>query len=149
MNNIAILMASVICFGLGFSLGHYRTESEYQEILLQQANEYKKNVEEAKKLEQHWKNQAVVLENEYQEKITSIQHSNAELVDRLRKQLDDYSNRMSENSDSSSKSDADNGKARVSKEVNRLIEFSERCSKRADELILQVNALQDWIKRYN
>ena len=134
-------MASVVCFGLGFSLGHYRTESEYQEILLQQANEYKKNVEEAKKLEQHWKNQAVVL--------ASIQHSNAELVDRLRKQLDDYSNRMSKNPDSTSQSDAKDRNSRISKEVNQLIKFSERCSKRADELIIQVNALQDWIKRYN
>lgn len=149
MSNYVTLGLAIAGIILGAFLGYYKAETEYQELLLEQAAEYKKTVEEAKRLEQHWKDQATTIENEYQEKINSIQQSNSELVNRLRKQLAEYSSRVSKNSSASSKSNAESRKTRISEELNNLVEFSQRCSKRADELIIQVNALQDWIKKYN
>lgn len=149
MSNYVTLGLAIAGIILGAFLGYYKAETEYQELLLEQAAEYKKTVEEAKRLEQHWKDQATTIENEYQEKINSIQQSNSELVNRLRKQLAEYSSRVSKNSSASSKPNAKDRKTRISEELNNLVEFSQRCSKRADELIIQVNALQDWIKKYN
>lgn len=149
MSNYVTLGIAIAGIVLGAFLGYYKAETEYQELLLEQAAEYKKTVEEAKRLEQHWKDQVITIENEYQEKINSIQQSNSELVNRLRKQLAEYSSRVSQNTSTSSKPNAEARSSRVSEEIGNLIKFSERCAKRTDELIIQVQLLQSWINKYN
>lgn len=143
-------IALLVCLftgGVGYFLGSYSTEVDYQKILLEQAAQYKKQVEEAKQLETQWKLKAQQADEEYKKKLAAVQQSNDDVVNRLRKQLEDYSSRMSELSKSTSKLDAGTRKTRVSAETKRLIDFSVRCAARLDETIVQLRSLQDWVKK--
>lgn len=147
--NITTGIKLVICFALctgSYFLGSYSTEVEYQKILLEQANEYKIQVQEAKTLEQQWKTQAFNIENEYKEKLTNIQQSNDVTINKLRQQLKDYSSRMSKLTNSSNKSNDRTRETKLSEETERLINFSVNCSRRLDETITQLSSLQEWIK---
>ena len=104
-------------------------------------------MEEAKQLENQWKLKAQKADEDYKKKLAAVQQSNDDVVNRLRKQLEDYSSRVSELSKSTSKPDAGTRKTRVSAETKRLIDFSVGCAARLDETIVQLRSLQDWIKK--
>ena len=131
---------------IGYFLGSYQTEVDYQKLLLEQANQYKTQIEEIRKLENQWKIQAQKADEDYKEKLAAIQQSNDNAVNGLRQQLDDYSRRMSQLSKAANKSNAGTREARVSKETKRLVDFSVQCASRLDETIIQLKALQEWIK---
>lgn len=143
-------IALLVCLftgGVGYFLGSYSTEVDYQKILLDQAAQYKAQVEEAKQLENQWKLKAQKADEEYKKQLAAVQQSNDDVVNRLRKQLEDYSSRVSELSKSTSKPDAGTRKTRVSAETKRLIDFSVGCAARLDETIVQLRSLQDWVKK--
>lgn len=146
---LLLVPVAIILFSVGYFLGSYKTESEYQQKLLEQSVQYRESVKEARKQEQKWREYSYQVENDYQKKLSDIERSNAQLVSQLRKQLREYSSRMPKNTGTTSSSHDETRESRVSEELDRLIEFSERCSKRTDELIIQLSSLQDWIKGYN
>lgn len=137
----------LVAGGIGYFLGSYSTEVDYQKILLDQAAQYKAQVEEAKQLENQWKLKAQKADEEYKKQLAAVQQSNDDVVKRLRQQLEDYSSRVSELSKSTSKPDAGTRKTRVSAETKRLIDFSVGCAARLDETIVQLRLLQDWVKK--
>ena len=87
------------------------------------------------------------MEEEYLVRIRALEHSRDAVIARLRQQLDEYNKWMSSRTNSSSKPDAETGRTNVPEEIKRLVDFSDKCSRRTDELIIQVNALQDWINK--
>lgn len=143
MDSKTVVMA--ITFAIGLILGYSLTSGHYKDLMLEEAEDYKKQVEKAKAKEEKWKQEANRIDNEYKQKIVSIQSNNDELINRLRKQLQ-ASSRMPSNCNSSVQSNGDPRGARVSEEVNNIIEFSGQCAQRADELIIQLDSLQNWIK---
>ena len=116
----------LVAGGIGYFLGSYSTEVDYQKILLDQAAQYKAQVEEAKQLENQWKLKAQKADEEYKKQLAAIQQSNNDVVKRLRQQLEE---------------------TRVSAETKRLIDFSVGCAARLDETIVQLRSLQDWVKK--
>ena len=114
----------LVAGGIGYFLGSYSTEVDYQKILLDQAAQYKAQVEEAKQLENQWKLKAQKADEEYKKQLAAVQQSNNDVVKRLRQQLEDYSSRVSELSKSTSKPNAGTRKTRVPAETKRLIDFS-------------------------
>ena len=139
--------ALVTCASLmaGFALGYSLAASNYKDDLLSVAQDYEKTVQASRIKEQEWRERADQLESEYQHKLNAIRTSNDAALNELRQQLAKASYRVSKDHNTTSKSDAEAREARVSKEIQALAEFSDRCSRRTDELILQVKGLQDWI----
>ena len=143
MNSQTVTIA--ISFVIGAILGYSVTSGHYKDQMLSDAEEYKKQVQEAKAKELHWYNYAIELDNEYKEKLNSVKSNNDALIARLRQQLNATSG-MSSNCQSSVQSNGNTRGTRVSEEINSLIDFADRCSQRADQLIIQLSSLQDWIK---
>lgn len=139
----ALLLGGLI---IGFFLGYGYMADEHNEIMVSKEKEYLNSLEEARQLERQWQDKAQEIENEYQKELINIRQSNDIIVDRLRNQLDSYSKRLSSCTKSSNRSNGSTGTTSVSKEVKNLVNFSEQCARRADELILQVNGLQKWYK---
>lgn len=137
----------LVAGGIGYFFGSYSTEVDYQKILLDQAAQYKAQVEEAKQLETQWKLKAQQADEEYKKQLAAVQQSNDDVVNRLRQQLEDYSSRVSQLSKSTPKPNAETRKTRVSAETKRLIDFSVGCAARLDETIIQLKSLQDWVKK--
>lgn len=137
----------LVCLGLGFLLGFGLTSSHYKDELLDQANAYKKSVQEAREQEQVWRSKANEIEREYQARIDDIKLSNAAVLNRLYKQLNEATSRVSSDSRASLSSHGQTREANVSKEIKKLVDFSNQCARRADELIIQVNSLQEWNKK--
>lgn len=141
-NNIGVIVGLIA----GFILGYLLTSNHYQDKMLDEVSVYKSQVNEARAKEREWQQLANQLDNDYKAKIDSIKSSNDELVARLRQQLLSAS-RMSSNCQSSVQSNEYSRKTRVPEEVSNIVEFSQQCAKRADELILQLDSLQSWIKK--
>ena len=142
----ATRIAAILFLSIGLLLGYSMTSLHYKNRLLEEAEIYKSQVEEARAKEKEWQAVAYKLDNEYNQKLSSIKSNNDALVARLRQQLNDAS-RVSSACISPSKSNDTPRRAEVSREVNGIIEFANQCSKRTDALIIQLSALQDWIKK--
>lgn len=143
-NNLVALIGLIA----GFILGYLVTSNHYQDKLLDDVAVYKEQVNEARAKEREWQQLANKLDEEYKAKITDIQSNNDELITRLRQQLLSAS-RVPSNCESSSQSNGISRETRVSEEVSNIVEFSGQCAKRTDELIIQLESLQNWIKRFN
>ena len=139
----ALLLGGLI---VGFFLGYGYMADEHNEIMVSKEKEYLTSLEEARNKERQWQNKAQEIENEYQKNLIAIRQSNDITVDRLRSQLDSYSKRLSSCSKSSNRTNGSTGTTSVPREIKNLVNFSEQCARRADELILQVNGLQKWYK---
>lgn len=137
-------IAMVITFVIGLILGYSLTSNYYQHKMLGEAQIYKEQVAEARTKEREWQQKAYELDNEYKEKINSIQSNNDALVARLRQQLSDAS-RVSSNCQSSSQSNGNSKQARISEEIRNLVDFSHECARDADKLSIQLDSLQNWI----
>lgn len=137
-------MVKVLPLVLGLLLGWSLTDSYYSHQLLDQADAYKASIEAVRTKEREWRQKANESEIKYQQELEEVKHSNSAELNRLRKQLNSY--RMSSNTNSSGKFNDSSRESRVSEEFTKLAEFSDRCSRRADELIIQVRNLQSWIK---
>lgn len=140
------VILSVVTFGVGFFLGYKLMQNRHIELVIEKEYEYQVSIEKAREQERIWQIKAQELENEYQNQIDLIKQSNDDVINRLRNQLDRYAERLSSCTKSSDGSDGTTGTTSVSKEVKRLVNFSEQCARRADELIIQVNGLQQWYK---
>lgn len=141
------LLLFLVPMSLGLGLGFYATSDYYKGKMLKEAEAYKASVEAARTREAEWRKKADEQELQYQRDLESVRTSNDAELDRLRKQLrKQASRRMSAAPKSSSKHHAEAGEAKLAAAVSDLAEYSDRCSRRADELIVQVNALQAWIK---
>ena len=138
------VIASLLIGGQG---GYLKAENTYQELLLNQEKEYKVLLDQAKQQEQRQKDESTKIETEYEEKIRSIQSNNDVLVARLRNQLFTLNQRLSSKTQSSSQSNGSSRETELSERLGEVIEFSNRCSKRADELIIQLEALQEWVNK--
>lgn len=136
---------AIACFVSGY-VGYTIASSKYQEELLKIASTYKASVEEARTKEKEWQEVARKKDEEYQEKLNNLQSNNDELVDRLRKQLTELTLRVSSTSSTPSKSHGSSGEHQLSERISSLVEFSDRCSKSADKLRIQLESLQNWIK---
>lgn len=143
---LIVISCGAIYFA-GYSSGSSSTEAKYQEKIIEQLMEERRLIQENRTKEEEWRQESRRREIEYQNRIASIRSSNDAVVKRLRKQLDAYADRLSSNSDSSSKLNAEDRRANLSEEIKRLVDFSDKCARRADELIVQVNALQEWINK--
>lgn len=139
----ALLLGGLV---VGFFLGYGYMANTHTEIMNQKESEYLASIEQARNLERQWQKKAQEMENEYQKELINLKQSNNLIVDRLRIQLDSYDKRLSSCSKTSNRTDGSTGTTSVSTEVKNLINFSEQCAKRADELILQVNGLQKWYR---
>lgn len=100
----------------------------------------------ARNQEQEWKEIASKKDEEYQQKLSSMQSSNDELVDGLRKQLSELTLRVSSTSKPSSKSNGTSKESQLSARIGELVDFSNRCSKSADQVRIQLETLQSWVK---
>ena len=138
------VIASLLIGGQG---GYLKAENTYQELLLNQEKEYKVLLDQAKQQEQRQKDESTKIETEYEERIRSIQSNNDALVARLRNQLSILNQRLSSKTQSSSQSNDSSRETELSERLGEVIEFSNRCSKRADELIIQLEALQEWVNK--
>ena len=136
----------IISLVIGFFLGYGYMADTHTEIMNQKESEYVVPIELARNFERQWQNKAQEIEDEYQKELIAIKQSNDLIVDRLRIQLDSYDKRLSSCTKSSNRTNGSTGTTSVSTEVKNLINFSEQCAKRADELILQVNGLQKWYR---
>lgn len=144
----ARVIISLVLLITSFSIGYITAESKYQKILLAQEKAYSDSIQRARDQEQVWRNKTVDVEKNYQEQLHQVQQSNATLdalVVRLRKQLSQTSNRVSTTPLPTNHTHESPRRARVPGEIDKLIVFSDRCAKRSDELILQVQGLQKWI----
>lgn len=131
---------------LGFFLGYGYMSDVHHDIMVEKEAEYLDSVEKARQLERSWQTKAKQIEDDYQKALADIQQSNDDVINRLRNQLDSYSKRLSSCSATPNRIKDYSREARVSTEVKNLIDFSEQCARRADELIIQVNGLQQWYK---
>lgn len=136
---------ATITFAIGVILGYSLTSSYYKDKMLEEAEIYKLQVEEARAKEEKWKIEANRIDEEYKQKINSIQSNNDELINRLHQQLQS-SSRVSSVCNSTLQSNDNSRGTRVPEEISRIIEFSGKCAKRCDELIIQLDSLQNWIK---
>lgn len=143
MKNLAV---SLIPLVLGALLGSSFTKLYYERELTKIHNQYVKSIQEARTIEDKLREKANELEIKYQKDLETVKYSNAAVVDKLRKQLSDSSSRMPKACKPTTKSDDSSRRARVSKELTSLIEFSEQCSRRLDESLVLNRALQNWIK---
>ena len=139
-------LGAIVGFCAGIVLGYLVTSNHYQDKMLDEVAIYKEQVQEARAKEREWQQLANNLDNDYKAKIDSIQSSNDELVTRLRQQLLSAS-RVSSDCKSSEQSDVLSRKARISEEVGNIVTFSQQCAERADKLIIQINSLQEWIRK--
>jgi hypothetical protein len=143
MKNLAI---SLIPLVLGALLGSSFTKLYYERELTKIHSQYVKSIQEARTIEDKLREKANELEIKYQKDLEAVKYSNAAVVDKLRKQLSDSSSRVPKACKPTTKSDDSSRRARVSKELTNLIEFSEQCSRRLDESLVLNRALQNWIK---
>lgn len=143
MKNLAI---SLIPLVIGALLGSSFTKLYYERELIKIHNQYVKSIQEARTIEDKLREKANELEIKYQKDLEAVKYSNAAVVDKLRKQLSDSSSRVPKTCKPTPKSDDSSRRARVSKELTNLIEFSEQCSRRLDESLVLNRALQNWIK---
>lgn len=143
MKNLAI---SLIPLVLGALLGSSFTKLYYERELTKIHSQYVKSIQEARTIEDKLREKANELEIKYQKDLEAVKYSNAAVVDKLRKQLSDSSSRVPKVCKPTTKSDDSSRRARVSKELTNLIEFSEQCSRRLDESLVLNRALQNWIK---
>lgn len=141
----ALLVASLGILG-GFILGQSLTAHHYEKQLEEIHVQYRASVEQARKKEEEWKKASDDLAKEYQDKLNAVDRDNSELVGRLQHKLKEYSSRMSKCPASSSRTDGSSSRASVAKELGELVEFSRKCSKRADEMTLQIQGLQKYYK---
>ena len=143
MKNLAI---SLIPLVLGALLGSSFMKLYYERELTKIHNQYVKSIQEARTIEDKLREKANELEIKYQKDLEAIKYSNAAVVDKLRKQLSNSSSRVPKACKPTTKSDDSSRRARVSKELTSLIEFSEQCSRRLDESLVLNRALKNWIK---
>lgn len=143
MKNLAISLIPLI---LGALLGSSFTKLYYERELTKIHSQYVKSIQEARTIEDKLREKANELEIKYQKDLEAVKYSNAAVVDKLRKQLSDSSSRVPKACKPTTKSDDSSRRARVSKELTSLIEFSEQCSRRLDESLVLNRALQNWIK---
>lgn len=145
--DIKIITGSILLTGLvGGCIGYTLASAHYQSEMLKTYDSYKASVDTARTKEKEWQLLAMKKDEEYQKRISDMQSSNDELVDRLRKQLNELTLRVSTTPQSSSKPHGSSREANLSKSVGDLVEFSSKCSKRTDELIVQLESLQQWVK---
>lgn len=132
---------------LGGIAGYGLTASHYKSKLLDIDSRYKEAVADARNQEEKWRKQSDEQEQAYKARLNSIVRNNDKLVKQLRKQLTAISSSgMSKNSTASSILNDPAGRTKVAGEVGNLAEFSSQCAKRADELIIQVDGLQKYLK---
>lgn len=141
----ALLVASLGILG-GFILGSSLTANHYQDKLDEIHAEYRASVEQARRKEDEWKKASENISQEYQKKLLDIDRDHSELVGRLQHKLNEYSSRMSKCPASSSRTNGSSSRTNVAKELGDLVEFSRKCSKRADEMTLQIQGLQKYYK---
>lgn len=145
--NIKLFTGSILLTGLiGGCIGYTLASAHYQNEMLKAYDSYKASVDTARTKEKEWQLLAIKKDEEYQKRISDMQSSNDELVNRLRKQLSELTFRVSTTPQSSSKSHGSPRETNLSKSVGDLVEFSNKCSKRTDELIIQLESLQQWVK---
>lgn len=136
---------AITCCVSGY-IGYILASNKYQEELLKIASTYKTSVETARTKEKEWQEIAKKKDEEYQEKLNAMQSNNDVLVDGLRKQLSELTLRVSTAPKSSSKSNGSSREHQLSERIGELVDFSNRCSKSADKLRIQLESLQNWIK---
>lgn len=131
----------VAIFGyiVGYQLAFQKYESALYHLKAEQT-------EKVLKIEREWQDKTTHVEKEYQEKLKDIQQSNDDTVNRLRQQLNEYARKLSQTSKSSSKPNGRTRESNISEGVADIIGFANKCSKRADELSIQLSSLQSWIK---
>lgn len=136
------LISGSIGMVIGLGIASYYYDLKMDKI----TKEYVISIEQARSKEKEWMQVANEIENTYKDKLTAVNRDNTELVNGLRKQLSEYSQRVSSTSTTSSKSDDSARRTEVAERLGDLVEFSSKCSKRVDQLIIQVNSLQEFIK---
>lgn len=140
------LALGILGLTAGIFVGASFEKLVYEEKLTEIHNKYVESIQEARAKEEEWRVKADELEQKYQKEMEAIKYSNDAVIDKLRKQLSDSSSRVPKACKPTTKSDDSSRRARVSKELTSLIEFSEQCSRRLDESLVLNKALQDWIK---
>lgn len=142
-----VLISCGVIYFAGYLSGSSAIETEYQEKIIEQLMKERALIQENKVKEQRWRDETRALEEEYQKKIADIEHTNGAVLDRLRKQLDEQRIKLSYSTSTSNKFNERTREAQISERIKHLAEFSERCARRADQLIIQVEGLQSWIKK--
>ena len=127
-------------------VGDSVSSKHYSAILLEKEQAYEHSLQEARTKELDLQHRVDQVAKEYEEELTSIKSSNDVLITRLHNQISTLNKRLSSATQSSTSSNDPSRESRVSEDFNKLIEFSDRCSRRADELITQVVSLQKYIK---
>lgn len=127
----------------GYIVGYQLASQKYESTLYHLKAE---QTEKVLKIEREWQDKTTHVEKEYQEKLRDIQQSNDDTVNRLRQQLNEYARKLSQTAKSSSKPNGRTRESELSERIGDVIEFSNRCAKRADELSIQLQSLQQWIK---
>lgn len=140
------LALGILGLAAGIFVGTSFEKLAYEEKLTEIHNKYVESIQEARAKEEEWRVKADELEQKYQKEMEAVKYSNDAVVDKLRKQLSDSSSRVPKACKPTTKSDDSSRRARVSKELTSLIEFSEQCSRRLDESLVLNRALQNWIK---
>ena len=140
------LALGILGLTAGIFVGATFEKLAYEEKLTEIHNKYVESIQEARAKEEEWRVKADELEQKYQKEMEAVKYSNDAVIDKLRKQLSDSSSRVPKACKPTTKSDDSSRRARVSKELTSLIEFSEHCSRRLDESLVLNKALQDWIK---
>lgn len=140
-----VCTTSCLCIISG-GIGYLVADHFHQKDLLEIHSKYEESVKKARNQEREWKEIASKKDEEYQQKLNSMQSSNDELVDRLRKQLSELTLRVSSTSKSSSKSNGTSRESQLSARIGELVDFSNRCSKSADQVRAQLETLQSWVK---
>lgn len=154
MNISGVLYTGIGAFLLGSFIagttGYLATAHHYDKKLADIEAQYRESVQQARVKENEWKELAQQTEAKYQEeltKVTSDANANADLVIRLRKQLSSVTCRVPSATKSTTKSDGSSRESQLSERIADLVEFSGRCSKKADELALQLKNLQQWLNQ--
>ena len=158
VNNQMKLLAIVGVFSIALSMynwGYYKgsqhgeakTIAIYDKKLLAISQEYSKSVEQARSTELYWKSQADAIEKSYKKKLADNIHSNDAIINRLQHKLDEASKRLSSNSNTPSKLNDSSRGSKVSEGVGRIVKFADRCARRHDDLVIQVESLQQWINK--
>lgn len=140
------LALGILGLTAGIFVGATFEKLVYEEKLTEIHNKYVESIQEARAKEEEWRVKADELEQKYQKEMEAIKYSNAAVIDKLRKQLSSSSSRVPKTCKPTIKPDDSSRRARVSKELTSLIEFSEQCSRRLDESLVLNKALQDWIR---
>lgn len=141
------LLPLSISFIIGFTTSWGITSAHYKDMLLDQARAYKASIEAVRAKELEWRNKANEAEEHYTKELEAVRATDSAELDRLRKQLASTS-RVPGNCTSASQSDDPNRRAKVSERIEALAEFSDRCARRTDELIIQLRNLQKWVREY-